>query len=159
MKHPKDLVGAARQIIAQVPYITIASVSAAGEPWNTPVFSAYDEVYHFYFSTNTESHKARNIANNGKVFLVIYDSTAPVGTGVGVYIQGSARLLTNDAEKRRAYDILVERRQPVELHAYDAYEIGPYGLYEVVPERVFLNTESSRRGHYVDRKQEIILRD
>lgn len=157
MNHPKDLAAAARAIIADIQYITIATVSSVGEPWNTPVFAAYDELYNFYFSTDTASHKARNIAANGKVFLVIYDSTVLAGTGVGVYIEGQARLLTDELEKRRAYDILRARRGPVAFHDYEDYIRGPYGLYEIEPVRVLMNTESSRDGYYVDKKVVIRL--
>lgn len=158
MKHPTDLQAAAKAIIEQVKYITIATVSEYGDPWNTPVFATYDEAYNFYFSTDTESHKARNIAANHKVFLVIYDSTALPGTGVGVYIQGEAVRLTTEADMRAAYTLLVARRKPVKFHAYDEYRDGPYGLYKITPRRILMNTESNRMGSYVDKKVEIILR-
>lgn len=157
MDHPKDLVAAARNIIKTIPYITIASVSETGEPWNTPVFTAYDDRYNFFFSTDIESHKARNIRANSKVFLVIYDSTAKPGSGIGVYIEGKARLLTDEAEKQAAYNALVNRRKPIAFHEFEDYLDGPYGLYVVEPLHIYMNTNSQRIGQRVDKKVEISL--
>ena len=39
----------AKEIIERVIYITIASISDDGRPWNAPVFSAYDEDFSFYW--------------------------------------------------------------------------------------------------------------
>lgn len=157
MKHPKDLVAAARDIITKIPYITIASVSESGKPWNTPVFCAYDEWYNFYFSTDTDSHKARNIRANSQVFLVIYDSTAEPGSGIGVYIEGNARLLIDESEKHRAYDLMVARRKPVPFHEFSDFHSGPYGLYIVEPVRIYMNTNSERLCKRVDKKVVIEL--
>lgn len=157
MKHPKDLRTAAQNIIHKIQYCTVATVNSDGSPWNSPVFCAYDEKYNFYFSTDTMSQKARNIAQNQHVSLVIYDSTVPAGTGIGVYLTGNAELLTNDSEKKFAHEILKSRRAPTSFHDYQEYNTGPYGLYRVTPSRVMMNTESNRLGSYVDKKVVISL--
>jgi general stress protein 26 len=77
----------AKEIIEKIQYITIATVSKDGEPWNTPVYSAYDEDYNFYWISWKENQHSKNIAENNQVFSVIYDSTVPEGTGEGVYIR------------------------------------------------------------------------
>jgi hypothetical protein len=45
----KDLSRRAKEIIAKIEYVTIASVTNEGLPWNSPVFTAYDEGYNFYW--------------------------------------------------------------------------------------------------------------
>jgi Pyridoxamine 5'-phosphate oxidase len=67
-------------------YITIATADSNGQPWNTPLYAAYDEHYNFYWASWTESVHSRNIRQNPAVFLVVYDSTVPEGTGEGIYI-------------------------------------------------------------------------
>lgn len=88
----------AAEIIQQILYITIASVGADGQPWNSPVYSGFDKELNFYWSSDKESQHSRNVRANGKVFLVIYDSTAKEGTGEGVYIQAEASELGEDKE-------------------------------------------------------------
>ena len=109
MKTVSQLSQRAKEIIEKIDYVTIASVSENGDPWNAPVFSAYDKDYNFYWGTHKESQKARNIKANGKVFLVIYDSTVPSGTGEGVYVKAKAKQLTDPDEVKQAFDLLKTR--------------------------------------------------
>src|SRR3990167_9578228 len=106
----KDLSKQAKEIIARINYITIASVTPDSKPWNSPVFSAYDDDYNFYWGTHKDSQKAKNIAANENVFLVIYDSTVPPGTGEGVFVQAKARQLSDPDEIQHAYETLRDRR-------------------------------------------------
>jgi len=39
-----------KEIIAKILYITIASVTKEGLPWNTPVYSAHDRQLNFYWA-------------------------------------------------------------------------------------------------------------
>ena len=93
-----DFTKLARQIIGNIKYITIATASADGVPWNTPVYSAFDSDYNFYWASDQESQHSRNIAANPQVLLAIYDSTVPEGTGRGVYVQARATRLETDAD-------------------------------------------------------------
>jgi Pyridoxamine 5'-phosphate oxidase len=40
---------AAKAILSNVIYITLASVGPDGVPWNSPVYAAFDEAYHFFW--------------------------------------------------------------------------------------------------------------
>jgi len=39
----------AKEIISKIIYITIATVSRDGLPWNTPAYSSFDENYNFFW--------------------------------------------------------------------------------------------------------------
>jgi hypothetical protein len=83
----KTLTPRAQEIIDRILYVTIASTSKDGQPWNSPVFSAHDEHYNFYWGSHLGSLHSQNIKATGRVFLVIYDSTVEAGQGEGVYVQ------------------------------------------------------------------------
>jgi len=153
----KDLSKRAKEIIEQIKYITIASVTPAGEPWNSPVFGGYDENYNLYFGTYRKSQKAKNIEANNKVFVVIYDSTVQPGTGEGVYIKGKAFPLTNPEEIKRVYDLLKPRHDDHfwEFEALDG--TGPIRLYKIVPEQAWMNGDGKDSGYCVDIRTEINL--
>src|SRR5690348_8698929 len=94
----------AKQIIEKILYITLATVDNDGQPWNSPVYSAYDSEYNFYWASDRNGQHSRNIAENNKVFVVIYDSTVPEGTGEGVYIQAKAYMLIDKNEIQKALE-------------------------------------------------------
>jgi uncharacterized protein YhbP (UPF0306 family) len=84
----EELAKRAKEIIEKIIYITLASVTPKGKPWNSPLYSAYDkDTYAFYWVSPRATQHSNNIAENQNVFLTIYDSTVPEGTGEGVYIQ------------------------------------------------------------------------
>lgn len=99
----------AAEIIKEIKYITIASVSADGQPWNTPVYSAFDKDLNFYWFSDKNSQHSQNVRGNNKVLLVIYDSTVPEGTGEGVYIKATVNELNEPDEILAAKAVLDER--------------------------------------------------
>jgi hypothetical protein len=104
----KDFSERAKEIIAHITYINIASVTDSGLPWNSPVFAAYDDEYNFYFGTHKGSQKAKNIDANPNVFVTIYDSTIAPGDGEGVYIQAKAIRLSKPDEIGAAHAFLCQ---------------------------------------------------
>lgn len=147
----------AKEIIARINYITIASVTSGGMPWNSPVFSAYDEDFNFYFGTHQESQKAKNIQHNPNVFLVIYDSTVAPGNGEGVYVKGIAEQLTEPAKIEQIFNLLKDRHQTVFWDPAAVGEAGPIRLYKVTPQQAWMNDGDQKDGHYIDIRTEITL--
>ncbi len=106
-----DLLKRAKVIISEIEYATLATCSKKGLPWNSPVYCAYDEHYNFYWASWRENVHSRNIRENPGVFIIIYDSTVPLGTGEGVYLKGKAHELIKDAEIQKAIDIFYGRQK------------------------------------------------
>lgn len=152
-----DLSKRAKEIIKQIDYITIASVTPEGMPWNSPVYSASDDNYNFFWGTHIDSQKAQNIRNNENVFLVIYDSTVPPGTGEGVYVQAKAKQLSDPEEIQHAYETLKNRRPTPFWDTAAFSESGPVRLFKAVPMKVWMNDDSEKDGHYIDVRTEINL--
>ncbi len=153
----KDLTKRAKEIIKQIDYITIASVTPEGMPWNSPVYSAFDDDYNFFWGTHIDSQKAQNIRNNENVFLVIYDSTVPPGTGEGVYVQAKAKQLRDPEEIQHAYETLKNRRPTPFWDPAAFSESGPVRLFKAVPIKVWMNDDSEKDGHYIDVRTEVSL--
>jgi len=156
----EDLVQRAKEIIQKIIYITIATADDKGQPWNFPVYSAFDEKYNFYWNSWKENQHSKNIAVNPKIFLVIYDSTVPEGTGEGVYIQAKAQILTNEKEIERARALLEKRKtKPSDKLRSSKEFLGNYPrrVYKAVPEKVWMNGEGDIDGNYIDIRTEIDL--
>jgi general stress protein 26 len=70
----------ARQILDTIVYATLATVSADGDPWNTPLaIYHFDSDYILYWASWQKNQHSQNIRANGKAFVVVYDSTPADG--------------------------------------------------------------------------------
>lgn len=151
----------AKEIINKILYITIATVSKDGQPWNSPVYSTFDENYNFYWNSWKENQHSKNIALNNNIFIVIYDSTVPEGTGEGVYVQAKAEMVTDKNEMKRALEILQKRkkRPSSKLRSINEF-MGEYPrrVYKAVPQKFWMNTDSDVNGNFIDTREEVHLK-
>lgn len=147
----------AKEIIEKILYLTIASVSEDGQPWNTPVYSAYDKNYNFYWASDQNGQHSRNIRANPNVFLVIYDSTVPEGTGEGVYIKAKAYELADEKEIKDALAPLYTRKHQDPEKRRPAEFLGGYPrrVYKAVPEKFWMNADGEKDGNYIDVRVEL----
>jgi len=147
----------AKSVIAKILYITIATVSEDGMPWNAPVFAACDEKYNFYWGTYRNSQKSKNIRHDRNVFLVIYDSNDPPGEGFGVYIKATAEELNDPKEIEFAHKLLWDRHVVPYWKLEQVQGNAPIRLYKAIPEKVWVNGEGRENGNYIDTRIEIKL--
>ena len=89
----KDLNKFAQKIIEKNQYVSIASSDVKGNPWISPVVYAYDNNWNFYFVSMPNSRHCQNIKTNKNVALAIFDSHQKWGQGVGLQIEGQAKVL------------------------------------------------------------------
>ena len=144
------------EIIRNIRYATLATVTPEGLPWNSPVAHEYDTDLNVYWVSDKEGQHSRNVTANKKVFIVIYDSTVPEGDGEGVYIQASVEQVTNPEE------ILKVRRIKKGSH----FEQSPDSfvgdsiryMYKAVPEKVWMNDAEIKDGVFIkDYRVEVSL--
>src|SRR3954452_9503559 len=64
MKEAPNDRGVVQSILNEVLYVTIATVSKEGLPWNTPVFFARDHHSKIYWVSANESVHSKNIENS-----------------------------------------------------------------------------------------------
>ncbi|MGH8905481.1 MAG: pyridoxamine 5'-phosphate oxidase family protein [Egibacteraceae bacterium] len=154
---PDDRSGRAKEILAEIFYITIATVDGAGHPWNTPVYAAYDERFNFYWASWTESVHSRNIRQHPEVFLVVYDSTVPEGTGRGVYIRAKAYELISEHETEEALRHYCGRVSKTPPNPSAFLGSRPRRMYRAVPEQIWMNDLKEVDGSIVDIRIDIEL--
>jgi nitroimidazol reductase NimA-like FMN-containing flavoprotein (pyridoxamine 5'-phosphate oxidase superfamily) len=147
----------AKEAIEKILYITIATADEQGQPWNTPVYSAYDSNYNFYWASWEKAQHSQNIEKNPKIFLVIYDSTVPEGTGFGVYIQARAEKLLDKNEIHAALQYLYERKNKKPRQPEEFLGEYPRRVYKAIPEKVWINDDAEVNGNFIDNRKEIAL--
>jgi len=127
---------------------TVATTSVDGQPWNTPVVMECDSRLQLYWFSDQASQHARNVRENGRAFIVLYDSTVTSGQGrrTGLYIRTSARELHDIQEIRRACTL----RKPNNLD-YPRSFIGKAvrRVYQATPEQLWINEEQIEAGVFI----------
>lgn len=126
-------------ILKGIRYITIATICEDGSPWNTPVSASFDTELNFFWGSSPENVHSQNIRRDVRVFVVIYDSTVPEGTGEALYMQGKADELEMIDDALTKYRFVPER---VWVNDETKNEDGTY-KHDI---RVELNLNSLREG-------------
>lgn len=80
----------AREIIDTALYLVLATADADGQPWSSPVYFAHDDWRAFFWVSSPAAHHSHNIAVRPEVGISVFDSSAAIGTGQGVYMAAVA---------------------------------------------------------------------
>jgi hypothetical protein len=104
------VVTAARAILDDNLYLTLATADAAGRPWPTPVYFAPAGYQELIWVSSPETRHSRNIAVRADVGIVVFDSRAPINTGQAVYMSATAELVP-PAELDRCIDVFSRSNQ------------------------------------------------
>lgn len=126
------------RLLRAIRYATIATADKQGRPWNTPVFYAHDDSC-IYWSSHPESVHSKNIAKTQQAFIVIYDSTAAEGEGVGLYLECTVAALGDAAQISAALDLLGKRRGKPFEHPEKFIGEGPQRIYKATIQKAWLN--------------------
>jgi nitroimidazol reductase NimA-like FMN-containing flavoprotein (pyridoxamine 5'-phosphate oxidase superfamily) len=78
-------------------YMVLATAGRAGQPWATPVYFAHHAYREFVWVSQPGARHSRNIEDRPEVGIVIFDSSVPIGTGQGAYVEARAEQVTGDA--------------------------------------------------------------
>jgi hypothetical protein len=153
-----QLIGRAKRTLAAVANGSLATVSADGRPWNSPLFVAFDADLRFYWSSSVDAEHSRNIVVRPGVFLVVFDSTQPDESGNAVYIRATARELIDEVSIHVALACLARRRNEPPKPATDFSGSQPRRVYEGVPDAMWTNVLRQENGHWRDERIEVDLR-
>jgi general stress protein 26 len=143
----------AKEILANMRYATIATVTPEGKPWNSPVAHELDDQNNIYWFSDKENQHSKNVRENPYAYIVIYDSTVPEGDGEGVYIEADVEELS-DAETINSI-----RNAKKGKIVDDANEFLGYAIrrcYKATPKRMWMNDAEVKDGVFIrDYKVEI----
>lgn len=142
----------ARAILTQIEYVTLATSSPDGHPWNTPAWAAFDEVYYFYWVSAKYARHSQNIRVNPHIATVVYDSTVPPNLGKGVYIEARAFELTDKQKCEEALTCLRRRgwKHPPSIDMLIGATLR--GIYKAVPGKIWISADDE---HGLDGRIEV----
>lgn len=93
MTDMKDASTEAREVLDATSYVVLSTVGADGRPWATPVYFAHDGLDRVLWVSRPDTTHSRNIAERPEIFLVVFNSQVPVGSGRAFYAQAVAELV------------------------------------------------------------------
>ncbi len=146
-------------IIKKIEYLNVASITPDDRPWNSPVYTAYDKNLNFYWLSWRNNQHSINVRNNPNVFVTIYDSTAPAGTGVGVYFSGQAKELTNAKDMVIALTVVYKRSKHKMRAIAEFLKHFPRRVYRFTPEKAWINGDSDIKGNFIDIRTELKINE
>ncbi|HSW99623.1 MAG TPA: hypothetical protein VLH38_01155 [Patescibacteria group bacterium] len=110
--------------------------------------------YNVYWGSHIESQHSQNLRANGKVFIVVYDSTVAPGLGEGVYIKASVIEITDTEEIKAAYMLLQNKRPNQYWKLEELQSDKPVHLFKATPESIWTNGGGEKNGQYIDTRVE-----
>jgi len=152
-----DYINRAAQIVKEIQYLTLSTVTPDGKPWNSPVARIYDKKLNFYWFSDKSNQHSINVRHNGMTYIVIYDSTAPWGEGEGVYIQAIVKELDDPEEIRQVRRI---KKGPDSDAPDDFMGDAIRRVYKATPQRAWMNDAEVKNGVFIrDYKVELDLNE
>jgi nitroimidazol reductase NimA-like FMN-containing flavoprotein (pyridoxamine 5'-phosphate oxidase superfamily) len=110
MPHEQDREAVARGFIDSGLYMTLGTADAAGRPWVSPVYYAFTGYSEFLWVSRPDATHSRNLEARPELAIVVFDTTAPIGTGQGVYMKAVAEEVAGP-EIDRAIAVFSDRSQ------------------------------------------------
>src|SRR5262249_24582240 len=99
----------ARAIIDGNSYLTLGTADAEGLPWASPVWYAPVSYREFFWVSKPDARHSLKIAVRPEVAIVVFDSTAPIGTGQAVYMAARAEEVTASGDLDRGMAVFSTR--------------------------------------------------
>ena len=142
-----DPVAIAKEIIDRALYMVLATADRSGQPWASPVYYAPSGYRELFWVSSPEAAHSINLRDRREVGIVIFDSSAPINTGQGVYMSGVAQELP---AHECAEGIELFSRRSVghgggEWSLEDVIEPARLRLYRATAEAIYVLDEHDQR--------------
>jgi nitroimidazol reductase NimA-like FMN-containing flavoprotein (pyridoxamine 5'-phosphate oxidase superfamily) len=152
-----DLAAVARGIVDSNRYMTLATADESGRPWASPVWFAHEGYAEYYWVSEPDARHSRNLRARADLAMVIFDSGAAVGTGQAVYMEASARELTEAAELEAGIEVFSRVSEAQGAPAWSIEDVRAPAAH-----RLYLATASScfvldPQVHGVDERTSVTL--
>ncbi|KUN28683.1 hypothetical protein AQJ23_07035 [Streptomyces antibioticus] len=141
----------ARDIVDGSRYLVLATADASGRPWSSPVYFAHAGYREFYWVSSPEATHSRNIAVRAEVGISVFDSSAEIGTGQGVYMSAVAGVVA-EADAGPVLDVFSRRSVRHGGRVWTVDDVrGDSGmrLYRAVAEAHWMLAKDGRPDHRV----------
>ncbi len=136
-------------------YCALATVDKEKGVWVNPVYFACDNEYNLYFISLMQSRHMQNIAKDNHVSVAIY-KTEQKGDVIGIQLQATATILTDEKERKHAHQIYYARTGSLEQNEFAMHD--PQWIFvKITPiKKYYFNSKVFVEG-FLYRKSFILL--
>lgn len=128
-----------RALIDDILYLTLSTSSPEGVPWCSPVNTAFDNDYNFYWGSARDTRHSVNIRQNSRCCAVIYNSALAEGQGTAVYMDGHAYELRPDTWMEGLHLLRARSGDPDKYVPLDYYSaLRDVRIYNFRPDRFYM---------------------
>jgi pyridoxine/pyridoxamine 5'-phosphate oxidase len=138
---------AARRIIDENSYATLATADVDGRPWVTPVWFAERRLRQFVWVSRITRRHSQNVAQRAEIALAVFDSTVQVGSASAVYVEAAAAQVP-DHELAAALAVFNAKCEASGLSTWDESKVSgdsPHRLYLATASQVWVLDEHENR--------------
>ena len=137
----------ARALVAGNDYLTLATVGSDGAPWASPVWFAARDLDEFVWASKPGARHSRNIAEEPRASLVIFDSSKAPGEGSALYVAADLALVdySDFAEAFSIYNSRSLERGLGEWSAEQLRDSARHRLYRAVAVECFVLDDHDER--------------
>jgi hypothetical protein len=151
----------ARQLIADTPYLTLATADASGKPWSCPVYFAPDQGFTLYWVSFKQTVHSANIRVRPQVGISILGEP-PGHQGQGVYFDAVAAELHELTDVEQAIEVRRTRPQDSKFAVTvpeDVLGDAAWRIYRAVPVAVYRYHDAAEivHGQHVDVRVKLTL--
>lgn len=145
---PTDPERLARALVADNVYLTLATTDADRVPWASPVWFAARGLEEFVWGSKPGARHSRNLTENPRVALVIFDSSRTPGAGSALYVQADAEQVVDAELFAELLAVYSERSVARGIEPWDAadlHEPSRHRLYRAVTREAFVLDDHDER--------------
>lgn len=136
-------------ILSSVRYATISTADENGKGWAAPVWYVFDEEKNLYWWSSIDSQHSKNIGRDGEVYITIFNSSAPEGEGLGLYIRANAEQVP-DEKLDKVIELYNSTTTQFKLDRENTTGNAPTRLYQATPTSIQVNDGIETDGFYQD---------
>lgn len=141
-----------RGIVEANLYMVLATADESGRPWSSPVYFAHLDCHEFFWISSPQATHSRNILVRPEVGIAVFDSSAPIGTGQGVYMS-AVTAPVEPADTERAIEVFSQRSALHGGHEWTAEDVqdpaSDLRLYHALPDAHWILAKDGRPDHRV----------
>lgn len=138
-----------KDILSSVRYATLSTAGENGKAWAAPVWYVFDEQQTLYWWSPVNSQHSHNIERSGEVYITIFNSAAPEGEGLGLYIRAKAEQVP-DEKLNEVIERYNHTTTKFKLSRENTTGNAPTRLYQATPTTIQINDGTEAGGFYQD---------
>ncbi len=145
------------QIIQTNLYLTLSTSDKQNIPWISPLFYATDDQHTFYWVSPKKSRHSINIEQNPRISWVIFNSTAPKWTGVGVYFTGNCYEVCDTHEIKQGLTYIFNKLEEAVPSTEEYIDSSIYSVYKAIFNEASITHDITENGKTVDARVKILI--